>query len=191
MLDLVTIPDPRLRQKVAPVERFDPPLRSLVRAMLETLHAAKGVGLAAPQVGEALRLLVVHVPADDPRIPEGHALGGKPLVLVNPELLEASAELEEGIEGCLSIPGYAGMVPRHRRLVVQARNEWGRPRRYAVDGYLARVFQHEMDHLDGILFLDRLTGDDKLFRIVEEDEAAATPTLASEHEPASVAPLTS
>ena len=171
-LDIITIPDPVLRQKTLPVDRFTPALRSLAREMLATMHEAAGVGLAAPQVGLLQRLFVMEVKEDDERVPEDHPLRGKPLVLVNPEIVETSEELEEGLEACLSIPDYGGLVPRHRRVVIQARNEWGKPQRYEVDEFLARVMQHEIDHLDGILFLDRLTGDDKLFKVTPKDETS-------------------
>lgn len=169
--EVVKVPDARLRLRASERERFDPALRALAKEMLETMSVERGVGLAGPQIGVMERLFVMQVREDDERVPADHPLRGKPLVLVNPEMLERSEEREEGIEGCLSIPEYVGLVPRHRRVVVQARNEWGKPCRYEVEGFLARIMQHELDHLDGILFLDRVTGEDKLFRV----EPAATP----------------
>lgn len=175
---IVFHPHPILRVKAEPVSKFDPALRELAKEMLATMKEAGGVGLAGPQVGLAQRLFVMRVSPDDGRLPEGERLAGRELVLINPEIIEASEELAEGIEACLSIPGYAGLVPRHTRLVVRARNEWGKSTRYVVEGFLARVMQHEMDHLDGILFLDRLTGEDKLFKVTEGETEKAEGTLS-------------
>ncbi|MBA3534570.1 MAG: peptide deformylase [Ardenticatenales bacterium] len=171
--EIVFHPNDTLRRKAAPIEQFDPALRALSKDMLETMQLAEGVGLAGPQIGVAQRIFVMRVRENDQRA-EGDPLAGKPLVLINPEIVEESLEMVEGMEGCLSIPGYAGLVDRHQKIVVLARNEWGKPKRYVVEGYLARVMQHEIDHLDGILFLDRLKGDDKLFKVVEHEEEAAS-----------------
>ncbi len=173
---VLTVPNPVLRQKAMPVEGFGPDLRAQAQAMLEAMAEAGGVGLAAPQVGLLRRFFVMHVRADDTRVPPDHPLVGKPLVLVNPEIAEASSEMKEEMEACLSIPGFAGLVQRHVAITVQARNEWGKPKRYRLEGYLARVIQHEMDHLDGVLYLDRLTGEDKLFEVrpaLEEEDVHA------------------
>ncbi|MDQ7030601.1 MAG: peptide deformylase [Ardenticatenia bacterium] len=175
--EIVLIGDPILRQKAHPVERFDPELRTLVRDMIETMRQAQGVGLAAPQVGVRKRVLVFEIPVDEDdemssSVPPSPWIG-KPFALVNPEILEASQEMEEGIEGCLSIPGYVGEVRRHVRVVVQGRNEWGKPRRIEAEGFLARVLQHEIDHLNGILYVDRLESRDKLYKLEEEEETAA------------------
>jgi peptide deformylase len=118
----------------------------LVRTMLEE----NGVGLAAPQVAEGLRLFAYWLPGDDSH-PET-----EPAVLVNPELKAVDAELEEGWEGCLSIPGLRGLVPRHRRIKVKARSVDGLPVSLTADGFHARVIQHEHDHLNGVVFLDRM-----------------------------------
>ncbi len=182
-LDIVTIPDSHLTQRAAPVERFTPALRATAQQMVEAMQRAKGVGLAAPQVALLERFFVMRIREDDERLPPGHPFAGKTLVLINPEIVEASEEVAEGIEACLSIPGYAGLVERHVRIVVQARNEWGKAKRYEVDGFVARVMQHEIDHLDGILYLDRVTGQDKLFEVAppDGDEPQAEPT-ATWHE---------
>jgi peptide deformylase len=172
--EIVFHPNETLRRRAAPVEQFDPALRALAKDMLETMQAAEGVGLAGPQVGVPQRIFVMRVKEQESRVAPDDPLAGKALVLVNPEIMEESLEMEEAMEGCLSIPGYAGLVERHRRIVVQARNEWGKAKRYIVEGYVARVMQHEIDHLEGILFLDRLKGEDKLFKVVERaDEEAA------------------
>jgi peptide deformylase len=125
-------------------------LYELGRDMVRTMIEEHGVGLAAPQVAEGLRLFAYWVPAtdDQPEIP--------PTVLVNPEIRPIGDELEEGWEGCLSIPGLRGLVPRHRRVKVKALNIEGEPVSLTADGFQARVIQHENDHLDGIVFLDRM-----------------------------------
>ncbi len=138
---------PVLRQKAAPVARVDDEVRRLVDDLFETMRAAKGVGLAANQIGVARRVAVVDVGEDDP----------PPLVLVNPVIVERSDEHETAEEGCLSIPDIFGDVERPARVVVEARDREGHPFRAEAQGYKARAIQHEIDHLDGILFLDHLS----------------------------------
>jgi peptide deformylase len=173
LLKIVTIPHPILHQKTKPIERFDPKLRQLAKDMIETLIDSGGVGLAAPQIGQSLRLFVMRVKPDDERLPEKHKLKGKRLVFVNPQIIEASPEMEEAGEICLSIPGFMGLVERHHRIVVQARNEWGKATRIEAEGFIARLIQHEIDHLDGLLYLDRLQGEGKFFELVPEEEEGA------------------
>lgn len=142
-------PDPVLRVRCAPVERFDEDLRRLARDLVETMHAAPGVGLAAPQVGEAVRLAVVDVSVgEDPA--ELH-------VLVNPVIVEASGSAVE-TEGCLSIPEVTEKVERPAAVEVTACDLDGQPLRLAASGWLARALCHEIDHLDGVLFVDHLRG---------------------------------
>lgn len=138
---------PVLRQKAAPVARVDDEVRGLVDDLFETMRAAKGVGLAANQVGVARRVAVVDVGDDDPG----------PLVLVNPVIVERSADLDTAEEGCLSIPDLFGEVQRPARVVVEALDREGAPWRAEVSGYKARAVQHEIDHLDGVLFVDHLS----------------------------------
>jgi peptide deformylase len=140
--------DPVLRQKAARVAAFDDELRQLVDDMRETMHAYRGVGLAANQVGVAQRVAVVDVPIDD----DTHAV----FTLVNPEIVSRSGS-ETGEEGCLSIPGIYDDVPRSLRLRVHAFDEHGTEYELEAEGYLARAIQHEIDHLDGVLFVDRLS----------------------------------
>lgn len=183
LLPIVQIPDEILRRKAEPIEKFDPALRQLAQDMVASMVEAKGVGLAAPQIGRSERLFVMRIREDDPRLPEGHPIAGKTLVLVNPVLTPTSEEKEEGPEACLSIPEYGGYVPRWTHISVQARNEWGKPVTYELSGFAARVMQHEIDHLDGVLFLDRLTGEDKLYRLKpreEETNAEAADTIPAE-----------
>lgn len=138
---------PVLRQQAAPVARVDDEVRRLVDDLLETMRAARGVGLAANQVGVARRVAVVDVGEDAP----------PPLVLINPKIVERGAETETAEEGCLSIPDIFGEVERPARVVVEALDRDGKPYRAEATGYKARAIQHEIDHLDGILFLEHLS----------------------------------
>jgi len=138
---------PVLRQKAKVVAHVDDAVRTLVDDLLETMRAARGVGLAANQVGVARRVAVVDVGEDDP----------PPLVLINPVIVERAEEVETAEEGCLSIPEIYGDVERRAHIVVEALDRDGQPYRTAVAGYKARAIQHEIDHLDGILFLDHLS----------------------------------
>lgn len=140
--------DPVLRQKAAAIAAPDDALRALIADMRETMHAYNGVGLAANQVGVLQRVLVVDVPLDEDTRAR-HAL-------VNPEIVERSGS-ETGEEGCLSIPGVWEDVSRAEHIVVKALDEWGTPVQIEAEGYLARALQHEVDHLDGVLFVDRLS----------------------------------
>ncbi len=139
-------PDPVLRMQARPVERFDEELRALAERMARLMVDAGGVGLAATQVGVLRRLLVFQRGEEE-----------SPTVLVNPEMVERSEELETDEEGCLSLQGVLVPVERHRAIVVQARDVTGGRLRLALAGLEARVVQHEVDHLDGILILDRTT----------------------------------
>ncbi len=164
--EIITIEDPILRKKAHKVQRFDRELSQLIDDMIETMRAAPGVGLAAPQVGVLQRVIVVEVPKDE----EDPEAGTLLYEMVNPEIVKASREIEEGEEGCLSIPGYVGDVPRHCMVVVRGQDRFGRPVRVRARGFLARVFQHEIDHLDGILFIDRVTSPDKIRKVEPEEE---------------------
>ena len=136
-----------LRLPAAEVAEVDDDLRALIGEMYETMYAAEGIGLAAPQVGVSRRVLVVDLHDEEhPRF-----------ALVNPRVVESSRTTEKGDEGCLSIPGVSALVERPARVVVEALNEQGEPVRIEADGLLGRCLQHEIDHLDGILFIDRLS----------------------------------
>jgi len=142
--------DPILRQKAREVEAFDDGLRELVRDMFHTMVAAEGAGLAAPQIGLSKRVLV----ADDGRSsPEG--IGR--LALVNPVITELGDDLEREQEGCLSIPGVSELVRRPGRVVVEGFDPEGAPVRVEAEGLMSRILQHEVDHLDGVLFFDRIS----------------------------------
>ena len=152
MLDIFTIGAEVLRIKAVPVERFDEELATLVGHMFETMKLGKGVGLAAPQVGLGHRLFVMQIDGDKQR------------VFINPEIVETSVELVSFEEGCLSIPGVYADLERPAEIRVQAWNERGRRFVLGADGFLARVIQHELDHLDGALFID------KARNLIDEDE---------------------
>jgi peptide deformylase len=138
---------PILRQRAEPVAAVDDAVRELVDDLFETMYAARGVGLAANQVGEKVRVAVVDVSKEAP----------EQLVLINPVLVEKSAETEIAEEGCLSIPEIFGDVERPLRVVIDALDQHGAPFRHESVGYQARAIQHEIDHLDGVLFLDHLS----------------------------------
>jgi peptide deformylase len=156
--------DSRLRQKAKRVKQFGPALKALADDMFETMHTAHGIGLAAPQIGLLQRMFVAHLPED-----EDDPQSGKPFVLVNPEVVKTSRKDIEGEEGCLSIPTWHGLVWRPEWVVVKAQDVNGKPIRFKATGLLARVFLHEMDHLDGVLFVDRVESPDKLWQLKPED----------------------
>lgn len=153
ILEVVRLGHPVLREVAEPVpeEWFaSGRLQRLAHDLIQTMLAEDGVGLAAPQVAQGLRLFAYWLPATD----DTDEL--TPTVLVNPEIRAIGDDLVEGWEGCLSIPGLRGLVPRFPRLKVRARDVEGRPVSFTADGFHARVIQHEHDHLDGIVFLDRM-----------------------------------
>lgn len=161
---IYTSDEPVLRQKAKRVKKVDASTQKLIDDMLETMRDAPGVGLAAPQVGVSLRVIVVETPEDD-EDPQG----GSHLELVNPEILKGDGE-QIGEEGCLSIPGYVGIVKRQMNVTVKGLNRKGKDVKIKATGYLARVLQHEIDHIDGILFTDRLEKPEHLFRLGENKE---------------------
>lgn len=145
-------PDPILREKAKRIKTFDSNLRKLASDMLETMHANAGVGLAAPQVGLGIRLLVAEY------IPDKEEKGerGFKVALCNPEIVKTSNDIEIGAEGCLSIPGWIADVPRYTSVTVKGQTPEGKEVRIKADHYFARVLQHEIDHLNGVLFTDRV-----------------------------------
>jgi peptide deformylase len=145
--------EPLLRQVAAKVERFDGELTALVADMDDTMRALNGAGLAAPQIGVSLRVVIFEV-KQNPRYP--HVSPVPYTVLINPVLTPLGEEQEEGWEGCLSVPGMRGLVPRHRHLRYQGVDAQGQPIDRTVEGFHARVVQHEVDHLDGILYPQRI-----------------------------------
>ena len=164
--DVLKMGDPKLLQQAQPLERFDTPeLHALLADMRDTMAHLSGAGLAAPQIGVGLQVVIFGV-AKNPRYP--HAEEVPDTVLINPVLTPLSDELEEDWEGCLSVPGLRGMVPRHTRLRYQGFDENGNAIDRSVEGFHARVVQHECDHLDGILYPQRM-GD--LSKLIFESEA--------------------
>ncbi len=166
---IVTTSDPDqaiLRGQARGVRKFDRELKRLVYDMVDTMRDAPGVGLAAPQVGLDLRVIVVETPVDtdDPEVDELRLW-----TVINPVIEWRSEDLEEGQEACLSIPGLYGDVPRHTAVRVRANDVSGRTLVIEATDFEARVFQHEIDHLDGVLFPDRVTGLDKLYSLRETE----------------------
>lgn len=151
---IVTLPDPILKRKARPVTKFDKELHTLLDDMVETMRDAPGVGLAAPQIGLSDRILVIeyHEKEEDE---ENEDAPKKVWTVINPEIVKVSEEMLMGVEGCLSIPGLLGEVERHAEVQVKALNKHGKPVKIKAKGWLARIFQHEIDHLNGILFTER------------------------------------
>lgn len=154
---IITPDNPILRRKASAVkDPRDPALQRLIDDMIETMREAPGVGLAAPQVAVSQRLAVIEYAPGSEDLPEdAEPPEPKLYVVINPEIVTKSADMVDGVEGCLSIPGYAGTVKRHQAITVKALNRQGRPIKIKAQGWLARIFQHEIDHLDGVLFIDR------------------------------------
>lgn len=149
VLPIVKVPDPVLRQKTKKVRKIDTSIHKLIDDMIDTMHDAPGVGLAATQVGVALRICVIHVPGEDV------------VTLVNPEIVRRSGS-RFCDEGCLSLPGYRGTLERSEKVVVKGLNRDGRPVRYHASDLFAEAIEHEVDHLNGTLYFDYLESIDKL-----------------------------
>lgn len=154
-MDVVLYPDPRLRAKNAPVEAFDAELAAVARAMFATMYRTEGVGLAAPQVGINRRLLVYN-PSGKAEQPD------QEMVLCNPRIAWKSRVTESGQEGCLSFPGIRAEIERPVAVKIEARGLDGAPLALELEGWDARIFLHEFDHLDGVLFTDRMTPSDRV-----------------------------
>ncbi|MCW5851558.1 MAG: peptide deformylase [Anaerolineae bacterium] len=164
--EIVTVEsgNPVLREKARKVQKIDASLQTLIDDMVATMREAPGVGLAAPQVGAPLRVIVVEAPLD-----EDDPQSGKVYAIINPEIIKTSPEMEEGEEGCLSIPNWQGSVNRYVWVVVKGVDRQGREFRIRARDYVARIFQHEIDHLDGILFTDRVQDREKIWKIGERN----------------------
>jgi peptide deformylase len=149
--DVKLLGDPVLRKRAEEIDlaggAVPDELRTLINDMFETMYAEEGIGLAAPQIGESIRLIVV-----DP-----HEEGVEPFALINPHIVESSDETDRAEEGCLSIPGLREVVERSVHVVIEGLDREGHPIRREADGLVARILQHEVDHIDGILFLDRVS----------------------------------
>jgi|SRR5579884_2092737 len=168
VLEIVLEGDARLRQKATKIRNVDAGLRKLAADMRETMLDAQGVGLAAPQIGVMRRLIVVHLPAGY----EEEGASEQNLTLVNPEIVRSQGRAVAA-EGCLSIPGWVGDVPRFETVTVKGLDLDNKNVRIKARGYLARVLQHEIDHLDGILFVDRVEDKSTLRQLSEDDLEAA------------------
>lgn len=165
--------NPVLRKKAHKVTDFGSKFQTLVDDMVATMIEAPGVGLAAPQVEISQRLIVVRLPDDEESKEEYGDQAGVLYVVANPEIVKASKELVDGTEACLSLPGYFGTVERHEKITVKGLDRQGKEIRIKADGWLARVFQHEIDHLDGRLYIDIAK---EVWRARKEDtEDAETP----------------
>jgi peptide deformylase len=153
---IVTTPDPVLRRKAKTVTKFDEKLQILIDDMVETMREAPGVGLAAPQVGIAERVIVVeyYENEEDEESEDTENAPKRLYALVNPEITRTSTDTEIAPEGCLSIPSIMGDVERHLAITVKAQNRRGQPVTLKLKDWTARIFQHEIDHLNGVLFTD-------------------------------------
>ena len=162
--EILQIGNPTLRQRSKKITRFDGALSGLVDDMIETMRAARGVGLAAPQIGVLGRLILVEMPDD-----EDHPYPGERFVMCNPEIVKASRETVTEQEGCLSVAGYVGMVERAEEVIVRGQDLDGGKLRVKADGFLARAFQHEIDHLNGVLYVD-LAEQDSVITVEEQEK---------------------
>lgn len=154
VLEIIQPGNPVLRKKAVRVTNFDNKFQKLVDDMVETLIDAPGVGLAAPQVAVSRRLIVVRLTDDEESREEYGKEAGKLYVVANPEIVKSSKSMVEGTEACLSIPGFYGLVDRHEGVTIKGLDRHGKPIRIKANDWLARVFQHEIDHLDGQLYID-------------------------------------
>jgi len=155
ILPIRTVPEPVLRQKSKRVKNIDGSVRKLAADMIETMHAASGVGLAAPQVGVPWRVIVIGMP------------GEEDFVLINPEVVRRSGE-RLVTEGCLSVPGYFGEIKRAQRVTVKGKDLSGKETRIKAEELLAQALEHEIDHLNGVLYIDHLESTDKLHKVEPE-----------------------
>ena len=151
-----------LRTPANRIVKVDDSIRKLAKDMLITMYSAKGIGLAAPQVGVQKRILVIDLNFEDPESP--------PNVFINPEIISSSASLDTYEEGCLSIPGVYLNVVRPSSIKLSFRDEMGRPKKMNAEGLMARCIQHEIDHLNGVLFVDKVTDQDELKKQLKENE---------------------
>jgi len=157
ILPIQTIPAPVLRQKAKHIITIDASILKLIADMTETLHASYGVGLAAPQVGISLKIVVIHIPEEEV------------IALINPQIVRKRGE-RKVIEGCLSIPGYRGEIKRSTAVTVKGLDPGGKEVRLKAEGLLSQALEHEIDHLSGILYVDHLENSDKLYPVSPEDE---------------------
>lgn len=150
--EVILVPHPTLRKKAAKVTDFGPDLQELIDDMIITLHEESGAGLAAPQVNDSRQVILVEFGSD-----EEEAIPPTLYIAVNPKITRFSKEMVIGAEGCLSIPGFMGEVERSQEIVVEGQDRFGEKLKLKLGGWAARIFQHEIDHLHGILYTDRTT----------------------------------
>jgi peptide deformylase len=153
VLEVSQVGNPILRQIAQPIDRLDPTHQTLIDNLMATLIQSNGVGIAAPQVAASYRVIIV-ASRPNPRYPNAPKM--EPTVMINPGILRTSEEIVKDWEGCLSVPGIRGLVPRYEAIEVQYCDRNGKLHEDRLTGFVARIFQHEMDHLDGMVFLDRL-----------------------------------
>ena len=178
--EILTSEHPVLRQKAKKIKHVDASTQKLIDDMFDSMHDAHGLGLAANQIGVALRVLVIEMPADDtddtvealPRAKRHVEYSGEKIALINPEIVKSAGE-QFGEEGCLSIPGYVGMVRRAMNVTVKGLNRKGKETKIKGEGLLARALQHEIDHLDGVLFTDRLEKPEHLLKLTKDGHVPA------------------
>jgi peptide deformylase len=163
-----TIGDPVLRKKARKVDKPNRDHQKLIDDMIETMRASDGIGLAAPQIGIPERIIVVELEQD-----ENNPGSGITYALVNPELSNYSTDKDDKAEGCLSIPGWAGEVARSLRVTVKGMDRQGNRVKFEAEGAVARAFQHEVDHLDGVLYVDKLIAPDRVWRVEDKDKEKA------------------
>ena len=162
--EVIKLPEPILRRKAHKVNDFGDDIQKLVDDMIETLRDEPGVGLAAPQVNVSLRVIVVEYPEDDTQ----EDAEPKIFIVINPEIKSMSENMVLGMEGCLSVPNLVGEVERSEEIVVEGLNRRGKKQKIHAEGWLARIFQHEIDHVNGILFIDRAV---KLYQPEEVEDS--------------------
>ena len=163
---IVTLPEPVLKRKAHTVTKFDKNLQTLIDDMIETMREAPGVGLAAPQIGLSERIVVIEY-LENEEDEDKEDAPKKVWAILNPEIIKKSEETLLGVEGCLSIPNLVGEVERHAAVQVKGLNRNGKPMKLKAKGWLARIFQHEIDHLNGVLFTERAT---RVWRPTDEIE---------------------
>ena len=163
LLEIIQLGNPILRCQAQPVENFtDKKLQQLIDSLMETAASANGVGIAAPQVAQSYRLFII-ASHPNPRYP--HAPLMKPTAIINPKIVAHSDDTVKDWEGCLSVPGLRGLVPRYQTIEVEYFSRDGQLKREVMEGFIARIFQHELDHLNGLVFLDRLESEADLSTI--------------------------
>ena len=171
VLTIRVLGDPVLRRKAGRVAKIDASIQKLIDDMIDTMHAAGGVGLAAPQVGRPLRVVVIEVPAMEEAAPpkEEPRPRGEVIVLINPQIVRRSGQ-RQVTEGCLSVPGYWGEINRSLKVTAKGLNREGREVRIKGEDLLAQALEHELDHINGVLYIDHLESMDQLVKIEPEEE---------------------